>query len=249
MKQHMNVKRGGRKRKQNTDFMGIELRPKYKKAKSVAKGSISMLFDDKKKQKRSFMNFNQDLDKEILKLKVALRKEIPYEDLDNDENSRQRQKISANNKVRKKIVIKLLESNEDLINKLKLNSKILNNWLNYVGYLNKVEFINALKAIGIKFEENLFDDLFWLYDLNGDGVIDYKEFCLVNSLFRGRSIKDKVLSKNKKKFIFLVFFNICDDDRDGILDASKLKKVVKLGLSKEERHIMAKDKDFLKNKT
>ena len=57
MKEHMNLKRG-KKRKQNTDFMGIELRPKYKKAKSVAKGSISILFDDKKKQKRSFMNFN-----------------------------------------------------------------------------------------------------------------------------------------------------------------------------------------------
>ena len=57
MKEHMNIKRG-KKRKQNTDFMGIELRPKYKKAKSVAKGSISILFDDKKQSKRSFMNFN-----------------------------------------------------------------------------------------------------------------------------------------------------------------------------------------------
>ena len=45
-----------------------------------------------------------------------------------------------------------------------------------------------------------------------------------------------------------MFFNICDDDRDGILDASKLKKVVKLGLSKEEKHIMTKDKEYLKNK-
>lgn len=34
------------------------------------------------------MNFNQNLDSELLKLKVAIRKEIPYEDLDNDENYR-----------------------------------------------------------------------------------------------------------------------------------------------------------------
>ena len=55
--------------------------------------------------------------------------------------------------------------------------------------------MNALTSIGIKYSQALFDDLFWLYDLNGDGVIDYKEFCLVNSLFRGRSVKEKVLSK------------------------------------------------------
>jgi len=116
----------------NNDLLGIDLRPKYKKAKSIPKGSMSMLFNVKTKNKRDFMNYNQDLDDEILKLKIAIRKEIPYEELDNDTVIKQRSKASANNIVRKKIVTELLKTNEELIKRLKLNSKILNNWLNYV---------------------------------------------------------------------------------------------------------------------
>jgi len=59
-----------------------------------------------------------------------------------------------------------------------------------------------LSTIGVKFDKKLYHSIFWLYDLNGDGLVDDKEFWLINSLFRGRSILDKV----KSKFIFYLDF-------------------------------------------
>lgn len=90
------------------------------------------------------MNFHHDLDEEILKLKVSMRKEIPYEQLNMGENKQRMQKLSANNTLRMKMVKNLLRNNKDLIKKLKLHSQILSNWISYVGYLSKVEFFKAL---------------------------------------------------------------------------------------------------------
>lgn len=90
------------------------------------------------------MNFHHDLDEEILKLKVSMRKEIPYEQLNMGENKQRLQKLSANNTLRMKMVKNLLRNNKDLIKKLKLHSQILSNWISYVGYLSKVEFFKAL---------------------------------------------------------------------------------------------------------
>jgi hypothetical protein len=142
------------------------------------------------------MNFHHDLDEEILKLKVSMRKEIPYEQLNMGENKARMKKLSVNNKIRMRMVRHLQRENKELIKKLKLHSQILSNWISYVGYLSKVEFISALSTIGLKVSKDLLNSIFWLYDLNGDGLVDDKEFWLINSLFRGRSIHDKVKSKH-----------------------------------------------------
>lgn len=193
------------KSKNSKSLLGFNIRPKFKKARSVAKGSISILLNVENKKKRDFMNFHHDLDEEILKLKVSMRKEIPYEQLNMGENQQRLLKLSANNKLRMKMVKNLLRHNKDLIKKLKLHSQILSNWISYVGYLSKLEFFKALRTIGVKFDKELFNSIFWLYDLNGDGLVDDKEFWLINSLFRGRSIVDKVKSKFTPSFLFLTF--------------------------------------------
>jgi Ca2+-binding EF-hand superfamily protein len=56
----------------------------------------------------------------------------------------------------------------------------LANWLNYVGYLAKQDFFAVLDAIGAEYNFDLFDRLFWLFDLNNDGVIDEKEFLRIS---------------------------------------------------------------------
>ena len=121
------------KKGRSTGILDLELRPKYKKAKSVPNGSLSILMNvvDRKKQ-RNFMNFDHDLDEEILKLKVSLRKEIPFEKLNMGENAQRLQRLSANNKLRMKMVKSFIKEKQDLITKLKLNSQILNNWIDYV---------------------------------------------------------------------------------------------------------------------
>ena len=141
------------------------------------------------------MNYDHDIDEEILKLQVSMRKQIPYEDLNMGQNQQRLDKLNINNEQRMKLVKDLLQNHSELIHKLKLHSRIVNNWITYVGFLNKEEFLAAFKTIGVKIDDKLFNSIFWLYDLNGDGKIDDKEFWIVNSLFRGRSLADKINSK------------------------------------------------------
>lgn len=83
--------------KQNR-FSGFNIKPKFKKAHSVSKGSVSILLNVNDRKKRDFMNYQQDQDEEILKLTVCLRKEIPYEEVNMGENKMRFEKLSANNK-------------------------------------------------------------------------------------------------------------------------------------------------------
>mmetsp|Transcript_43416 Transcript_43416/g.70441 ORF Transcript_43416/g.70441 Transcript_43416/m.70441 type:complete len:215 (+) Transcript_43416:101-745(+) len=45
------------------------------------------------------------------------------------------------------------------------------------GVLDRTEIRNVMASIGQALSEQDVDDLFWLADVNGDGVIDFEEFC------------------------------------------------------------------------
>lgn len=105
-----------------------------------------------------------------------MRKEIPYEEMNLGENKMRFAKLSVNNKHRMDTIKRLIRDQPELIKKLKIYGSILSNWLSYVGYLQKEEFYGALESIGVKYEAKLFDEIFWLYDLNGDAKVDEKEF-------------------------------------------------------------------------
>lgn len=123
-----------KKSTEDVNLLGLDLKPKYKRARSVVNGSLSILLNIKNNKKtRNFMNFDHDLDEEILKLKVSMRKEIPYEELNmGGENKMKLKRLSSNNKMRMRMIKEFLKGNQELIKKLKLNSQILNNWLSYV---------------------------------------------------------------------------------------------------------------------
>ena len=59
-----------------------------------------------------------------------------------------------------------------------------------------------MNGIGLKKDRNLISRLFWLFDLNGDGIIDYNELQYSINLFREYSLEDKV-----NGFYFFYFNN------------------------------------------
>lgn len=61
------------------------------------------------RKKRDFMNFQHDLDEEVLKLTLCLRKEIPYEEMNLGENKMRIEKLSVNNKHRMDTIKRLIK--------------------------------------------------------------------------------------------------------------------------------------------
>ena len=55
------------------------------------------------------MNFQHDLDEEVLKLTLCLRKEIPYEEMNLGENKMRIEKLSVNNKHRMDTIKRLIK--------------------------------------------------------------------------------------------------------------------------------------------
>ena len=52
-----------------------------------------------------------------------------------------------------------------------------------------------MKSVNVPQDSELLNDLFWIFDLNGDEVIDAKEFASITGLFRGFTLEDKVKGK------------------------------------------------------
>jgi hypothetical protein len=73
----------------------------------------------------------------------------------------------------------------------------------------------------VKYKKNLYDKLFWLFDMNNSGVITEKEFIIINNLFKGHTVEEKVK----------IFFGWCDQEGEGFIDETKLKTLFKKTLS------------------
>ncbi len=50
-------------------------------------------------------------------------------------------------------------------------------------------------AVGVKQNPNLYTRLFWLFDMNGDGIIDQRELLVVLEWFKENSFEEKLKSK------------------------------------------------------
>ncbi len=61
---------------------------------------------------------------------------------------------------------------------------------------------NALTTIGIPDDTQLLNDIFWVFDVNGDEVVDSKEFATIITLFRAYSMEDKIKSTLMLTFSF-----------------------------------------------
>ena len=51
-----------------------------------------------------------------------------------------------------------------------------------------------MKSVGVPHDNQLLNDLFWIFDLNGDEIIDSKEFASISGLFKGFTLADKIKS-------------------------------------------------------
>jgi len=51
-------------------------------------------------------------------------------------------------------------------------------------------------AVGVKQNPNLYTRLFWLFDMNGDGIIDQKELLVVLEWFKENSFEERLKSNN-----------------------------------------------------
>ena len=54
---------------------------------------------------------------------------------------------------------------------------------------------NCLVNVGVPKDPELLADLFWIFDVNGDEMIDTKEYATIIRLFRTYSIDDKIKSR------------------------------------------------------
>ncbi len=206
----------------------LNLKPKFRKIKNLASGNSSILFNGARKKPLDARDV--DLDLEELKLKVCLRKEIPYEELrlDEEKSKKSVHRRSFNDKKRMRMLKDLKVNHPHIAAILKNNAKVLNNWIAYVvasphqGYLNKPEFFNTLASLGVPNDPKLLADLFWVFDLNGDEVVDAREFSTISGMFRGYSLQDRIRSSLASP----VFLKLVDHENEGTVDAEKLKPVL-----------------------
>lgn len=83
--------------------------------------------------KKSHNEKEVDLDMEALKLKICLRKEVSYENVDlRDATKGVDARMKFNEKKRKKLIGKIREKYPTVEVILKTHAKILNNWVAYV---------------------------------------------------------------------------------------------------------------------
>ena len=50
-----------------------------------------------------------------------------------------------------------------------------------------------MKSVGIPQDLELLNDIFWIFDLNGDEVVDSKEFSTILGIFRKFTPEDKAI--------------------------------------------------------
>lgn len=106
-----------------------------------------------------------------------------------------------------------------------------------MSYVNKAEFELIMEHIGITKDRNLLNRLFWLFDLNGDGSIDHTEIAYSVNLFKEYTLEEKVN----------MFFDICDDDENGLVSIDEIKRFFVKNLHNEEDIKVSKylAKDFM----
>lgn len=78
-----------------------------------------------------------------------------------------------------------------------------------------------MHGINLFKEPNLINRLFWVFDLNEDGYIEFNEIQYSINLFREYDHKDKVE----------IFFELCDDNEDGFISELELKNFFTKNLS------------------
>ena len=121
-------------------------------------------------------------------------------------------RLTPDSKARIRTATYLMQYNKDLLNKLKSYETLIGAWLQNKGNLSKNEYFEALKYMGVKYNRILYEQLFWIFDIKNDGLIDKEEFILISNLFKENTIEEKVKT----------FWDRVDTECEGFVDYSKL---------------------------
>jgi Ca2+-binding EF-hand superfamily protein len=200
------------------------IKPKLKQSRSIIKGTMSMLVNTSDQRLPSIHKNKSEF--------------IQADKVDVSEKTKE--------KLRMQMVNWLIENKKDEITKISENHAVIIGWIDYFGYVDRNEFEEILEAMGIKFDLVLFQRLFWLFDVNGDGGVDQREAIAALELFRDHSFEEKLK----------MFFELADDDDKGFLDEEKLIRLFKRNLRNEEerkrvrpavRALLAKELNFADN--
>lgn len=81
-----------------------------------------------------------------------------------------------------------------------------------------------MEHIGIKKDTNLLNRLFWLFDIDSDGKIDFNEIMYSLNLFKEYTLEEKVE----------IFFELCDEDDNNLVTCSELRKFFLKNLNNED---------------
>lgn len=113
------------------------------------------------------------------------------------------------------------------------------------GFITKQELRDSLKNIGIFTTEKEVDEMVVKVDSNGDGLIDYEEFCLLcNSSSMGGGDQDMVEEGSgggreiaeEEEGDLKEAFDVFDRDKDGLISVEELSLVLScLGLKEGKR--------------
>lgn len=100
------------------------------------------------------------------------------------------------------------------------------------GFITKQELRESLRNIRIFMTEQEVDDIVVKYDSNGDGLIDFEEFCLLTSECVGGDHHEKEGGVMGNEEVDLKeAFDVFDKDNDGLISVEELALVLtSLGL-------------------
>ncbi|KAM3135325.1 hypothetical protein pb186bvf_012623 [Paramecium bursaria] len=96
--------------------------------------------------------------------------------------------------------------------------------------MDKNDFQELLSYVGLGTDPHLTEKLFYIFDEDGSGTVDYKELIIGLEVFKEDSIEDKMK----------VFFDLCDVDGSGEVTQKELYEVLRANIVNNDDRIKLK---------
>jgi len=168
----------------------------------VSKGTVSLMLNVKKKEQEFNVN--------------AFKSKLPKK---------------SRFKLKWKTIQWLVENKKDTILQLCSNYQLLIKLCRTkTNGVSKEDFIDLLTYVGLGGEKGLGDKLFYVFDDDGNGEIDYKELIMGLEIFRDTTYEEKIR----------IFFELCDLQNTGHITRKELYDVLKRNMITEDDKIKLK---------
>lgn len=92
--------------------------------------------------------------------------------------------------------------------------------------MDKEEFSELLSYVGLGADKNLAEKLFYVFDEDSSGTVDYKELIVGLEVLKDDTIEEK-LKSNLLINLHVVFFDLCDEDGSGKVSEKEIFGILK----------------------